>query len=401
MEKKEIHQANVIELWAKHYETVTTWLNHLQEKELNAFGLYSFCQWANKTPDELLEEKVRDPSANTVERLLDKFCGLEEFRNAFRYQVSIAVKSFFHWNYHDLAKAAGSVILEKKKEYNKLTKEGLRKLWNRTRNPRDRALIPFVTSTGVAKETLSQLTWGHLEENWESKDFPALDIPSELIKGHGIGRYKGVRQVTFLTPEAKSALIDYKEFMEAKLKRKLGKDDHIWLDIQSQYKPLEYDSFASLILRLSKEAQVKFTWHDGRRWLTTAVEQVGVPPNWARVLRGRKVAGSENPYSRPNIEALRAKFREAVPLLQFITETPTIDKETLERISALEEKLKEEKRKAGILYRGKKHIKPPEEDCEDEKPCQQIVTEENLAGFLAKNWKVVATLPSGKIVIQS
>jgi hypothetical protein len=56
------------------------------------------------------------------------------------------------------------------------------------------------------------------------------------------------------------------------------------------------------------------------------------------------VRGEESPYSQPAIDQLRAKFREAVPLLEFTTETPTVSKETLreEVIKALEEeKLKE------------------------------------------------------------
>jgi hypothetical protein len=38
------------------------------------------------------------------------------------------------------------------------------------------------------------------------------------------------------------------------------------------------------------------------------------------------------------------------------------------------------------------------DDCTDGH-CQQIVSEENLARYLSEGWKVVATLPSGKIVV--
>jgi hypothetical protein len=397
---EKINQGNVLELWAKHYESVTLWLSHLQQKPLNAFSLYRFCDWAKMTPDELLAEKTRDPSANTIEKLLDKFCTLEDarFTNSFQYQASIAVKSYFRWNYHDLAKASGSVILEKKKAYNKLSKESLRKLWNRARNPRDRALIPFVTSTACAKETLSSLTWGLLEENWEAKELPALDIPSELLKGHGKGRYRGVRQITFLTPEAKRELVNYKDWAEQKLGRKVKPEEHIWLDVIAPYKPLEYDSFSTLISRLTKESGVSFTWHDGRRWLTTALEQIGLSPNWNRVLRGRKVPGSENPYSRPAIEQLRAKFKEAVPLLEFINETQTLPKDVQEKLASLEEEQRKLRAQYGIFRRSGKR-KPRQDDCEDGKNCQKIVSEENLAELLSEGFRVVATLPSGKIVV--
>lgn len=36
---------------------------------------------------------------------------------------------------------------------------------------------------------------------------------------------------------------------------------------------------------------------------------------------------------------------------------------------------------------------------EESEDCQKIVTEDDLANYLSKGWKVVTTLPSGKIVI--
>ena len=61
----------------------------------------------------------------------------------------------------------------------------------------------------------------------------------------------------------------------------------------------------------------------------TALEEVGIHPNWARKIRGRKVRGEESPYSQPEVEKLRAKYREAVPLLQFTVETTKSSENTL------------------------------------------------------------------------
>lgn len=63
----------------------------------------------------------------------------------------------------------------------------------------------------------------------------------------------------------------------------------------------------------------------------------------------------------------------------------------------------EESKRLGLLKR--KGVSKPEEveeeDCENGEHCQQrIVSEEELAKFLSQGAKVVATLPSGKIVIQ-
>jgi hypothetical protein len=249
---------------------------------------------------------------------------------------------------------------------------------------------------------LTNLKWSHLEENWEKIDLPCINIPSALLKGHGQGKYKGVRQMTFLTPEAKRDLINYKEWLEGKLGRKLTPEDNIWLETYSPYRPLSYASFGLLIWQLSKNTGVPFSWHDARRWVNTALEQIGISPNWARKIRGRKVRGEEAPYSQPAIEQLRAKFREAVPLLEFTSDRPAVPKEVQEKLAALEAEQKAIKQQYGV-FRKTRHIKSMEasegENCENGEHCQQIVTEENLAKFLGEGWKVVATLPSGKIVV--
>jgi len=278
----------------------------------------------------------------------------------------------------------------------------LRKLYDRARNPRDRALVMFVTSTGIAKETLSRLKWSHLEDDWQAKELPCLHIESELLKGHGHGKYKGVRQITFLTPEAKRELINYKEWLEQKMGRKLEKTDNIWLSIYEPFAPLGYEVLGVTIIRMSKEAGVKFSLHDGRRWITTALEQIGISLNWARKIRGRKVKGEEAPYSQPAIEQLRAKFAEAVSLLQF-TQTDTGVEERKKAMEQVKKALPEEVRKImdayGIQIRSKEKRTP--EKCTDGKNCQRLVTELELPDMLADGWKVVATLPSGKIVISN
>ena len=408
MERK-ITRRNVQELWANQYPEVTRWLTKLQQKEQSALSFYQFCQWAHKTPPELLALKEKDasvsPAPNIVEKLLDDFCGnvSADFTNSEKYLSAIAVKSFFKWNYRDLAKASGVVNLEKVKPYNKQSKEDFRRLWNFALNPRDRALIPFVTCTGIAKETLSNLTWGHLEENWEAKDLPCLNIGSELLKGHGKGKYKGVRQVTFLTPEAKRELSNYKAWIEDKLGRKISPQDHIWLTLYRPYEPLSYAMLGNQIDVLSNKAKVPFSLHDGRRWVNTALEQIGISPNWARKIRGRKVRGEEAPYSRPAINQLKEKFREAVSLLEFTSDRPQVPKEVQEKLAEMEAEQKALKQQYGI-FRKARHTKTEvdeEEKCEDGEHCaaQQIVSEEELGRYLAENWQVVTALPSGKIVI--
>jgi hypothetical protein len=407
--EKKVTRTNVLELWANKHPEVTRWLTKLQKKDQSALCFYKFCQWAHKTPLELLALKEQDakvsPPPNTVEKLLDDFCGdaNAEFKNSQKYIITIAVKSFFKWSYRDLAKASGIVSFQKVKPYNALSKEGLRKLWNRALNPRDRALIPFVTCTGIAKETLQNLKWSHLEENWETKDLPCITITAELLKGHGRGKYQNVKQITFLTPEAKRELINYKEWIEDKLLRKVTLKDNVWLSTYTPYEPLSYAMLGNEINTLSRKAKVPFSLHDGRRWVNTALEQIGISSNWARKIRGRKVKGEEAPYSQPAIEQLRAKFREAVPILEFTSEAPAVPKEIQEKLAALEAEQVRIKREYGIVRQKGKLDKKPKKDCPDGEHCDEDfkqIREADLLQALKDGWQIVKELANGEVIVK-
>jgi len=425
-QSEQIKEGNVLELWAPKYPEVTQWLSHLQKKAKSAYYFYRFCQWANKTPAELLALK-KDPSSKEAEKLLNVFVAADlealHMTHAVKFLTIQQVRSFFKWNMCDLAKIAGQMTFEKKKQYNKIAKEGLRRIWNNTYNPRDRALITFVCSTAIAKETLSQIKWKHLEENWEKVDLPCINLPSSMIKGHGIGKYKNVRQITFLTPEAKRDLINYKEWLERTMGRSLTPEDNIFRETYAPCKPASYALLGYLIWTLSQRAGVPFSWHDARRWVNTALEQIGISLNWARKIRGRMVRGEESPYSQPAIDQLREKFREAVPLLEFTSETPTFSKEMIrdEVMKNIEEqRLKETAEKLHIPLeqvkaafretRGdweklarelRKHrVATDGGDCTNGH-CQKIVSEEELPQLLANGWTFVATLPSGKCVVNN
>jgi hypothetical protein len=401
-----IKQSNVLDLWAsKIPEVVTQWLPKMQLKEKNAYALYRYCQWAKKTPTELLKLK-ENPASKDAEKLLDTFNATElvdlHMTNADKCWSVNAVKSFFKHNYCDLARASGVCSFEKVKPYNKPSKEELRKLWNYAYNPRDKSLLTLVCSTAIAKETLSEIKWKHLEDNWEKVELPCINLPSELVKGHGKGKYKGVRQTTFLTPEAKRDLITYKEWIEKKMGRSVTPEDHIFVATYAPYHPASYSALGWNIWQIAKRAGVKFSLHDARRHVETALEEVKIHPNWARKIRGRKVRGEEAPYSQPAIEDLRKIYRQAVPLLQFTIE-PLIPKDVQEKLAALEAEQIELKRKYGI-YRQRAR-KPKRKtatdggDCTNGQHCQKIVSEDDLSELLADGWVFIATLPSGKILV--
>jgi hypothetical protein len=246
-----------------------------------------------------------------------------------------------------------------------------------------------------------------VEEGWEAKELPCIQIAPELLKGHGVGKYKGVRQVTFLTPEAKRALINYREWLEQKSGRKIESTQHMWLSIYEPFEALDYQVLGITVNRLAKEAGVKFSLHDGRRWVTTALEQIGISLNWARKIRGRKVKGEEAPYSQPQIEQLRAKFREAVPHLEFTSETSGAVEDRLKDLEKFKASLtpeqKETAARAGMRFHGKKAEKKTEK-CKDGEHCGENfkqVQESDLLGYLKEGYEIVHKLANGDLIMKS
>jgi hypothetical protein len=418
MTKKEVTYANALD-WANSFPHVRTWLAKLQKPQHKAWWLYLFCHWSNKNPEELLALKD-NVNSRDAETILDQFVADANtgLTNAVRWGCVNAVKSFFRNNYRDLARACGQITLEKVHPYRKPTKEELMKLWKACTNPRDRAIISMLNCTAIAKETLVKLKWNHIEEGWENIDVPHISIPDVLLKGHGVGRYRGVEQHTFLTPEAKEDLKEYKEFMEKLRGVKLTRDMNVFLHIHKPYDPINYDFLGQQIVAISRRAGVPFSPHDARRYVQTALEESKINPNWARKVRGRKVRGEEAPYSRPELEKLRQAYKEAIPLLQF-RETHTGLEERVKAIEELTKTLTPEQRETmgrfGIRLASQREtqIKPKVKKikmdetqtnggqaCTDGAHCQRLATEEELPQLLNEGWHVITALASGKVVIE-
>ena len=419
----------VMENWANNFDSVKIWLSKLQEKDHNAMYLYYFCYWAEIDPVKLLAMKD-DRNNLEAEMLLEHFAADKNsgLTDAEKYVAAIAVKSFFKHNFRDLAKAAGAAAFQyqPKKQY-KPSKEDLRKLYRKCFNPRDRSMLTMICSTAIAKGTLSELKWRNLEENWEEIDVPHIGIESGILKGHGRGKYKGVEQHCFLTPEAKCDLIEYKEWIERKFGRSLTKDDNIYWTTQEPFEPLSYKRIGAIFYQMAKEARVPFSSHDARRYVETALEEIIINPNWLRKIRGRKVRGEEAPYSKPEIKKLRAAYKRAVTLLQFTVavEKPKVTREEI--ISKLPEEVlepiaREHKISVGDIRRvmmrkvkarpGEhaklsritipRYAKKKRNRATNGGNCNShaIITEEQLLPYLDDGWEIVRELRDGRIVVR-
>lgn len=305
--------------WVEQHECVRVWLSKLNgTKRLRALCLWYYCDWAKKSPEELLALKSGFECLD-AERLLDRFVvDAAKYPESTRWKSVLSVKSFYRCNYRQLQAEAGKIEYYQVKTQRLPSKRKRLELYQACFNPRNRALVCMVFCSALATDTLSRLKWEHFEEDWMRQEVPHISVPPELLKGHGRGRYKGVRQETFLTPECKRELVKYRRFMEKRYGVLWSDDMHVLLTLANPPKPMCYSSITSAITRISSFAKVGFSVHDGRRIVQTALESVGTPRNWIRKIKGRKLRGEESPYSKPAVEQLRSKYREALDELEFL-----------------------------------------------------------------------------------
>jgi len=415
-----ISRSQIIDKWAKDLPNVMTWLakypNEVLRKQ-KAQHLWIFCDWAKITPDELLALKD-NVSSLKAERLLDRFVADQTIKitNSVKWNIVNTVKGFFAAHYKDLARRSGRMDLEKVKPYRKPTKEDLRKLWEACYNPRERSLVVSMpNSTGIAKDTIVRMRWRHIEEGWEDVEIPYIRLLAELIKGHGKGKYKGVEQHTFLTPEAKEDLLKYKDWMERVNGVSFTRDMHVYLTIKKPFRPISYKGLGKIVSEVSKRAGVGYSLHDARRYVQTALEEARLPANWARKIRGRKVRSEESPYSRPEIEKLRAAFKEALPYLMFRKESSLMELQRRQQIAEeLTDKLmrgepftdedRANVKRYGIRLRERAGRPKPTEnaDCPNGKNCPTFkeVNESELLNHLNDGWRITHNLQNGKVIIQ-
>jgi hypothetical protein len=408
--EKNITPKTCQERWGAQYESVTTWLSKLQKKVNACYCLWRYCQATNKTPDELLALKNTSTS-HEAELLLNKFVAQSKFTNAVTYNVVISVKSFYKHNFQHLESISGQMSLIKQKPYRRHSKPELLKIYRACQNPRDRAMITMVYSTAIAKDSLTKMRWQHLEPDWETQETPNISLPSAIIKGHGIGRYKGVEQRTFLTPEAKRDLVDYKAWFEKLKGVKLQPEDPMFADIHADKpKPLSAEALSGINRELVKRSDVPFSWHDARRYVETALEETKINPNWARKIRGRKVKGEEAPYSRPAVEQLRKAYSEAVPLLEFTQPTQLMElQKRQEVVEELTGKLMQGQplsdedigniKRYNIKLAQRKTLATRHNGGSIDCVFEQIA-ETQLLSYLQAGWQVVHRLSDGQIIVK-
>lgn len=173
-----------------------------------------------------------------------------------------------------------------------------------------------------------------------------MEIESKRLKGSGVGKYKGLKQITFVHKLAYDKLLAYKQ--EAQKKGYLLNDDSpIFIAYWNKgvVKPITIKGINNLFDDFSLDAfgdleKKRFSPHDLREFFQSALENAGVPANMISPIMAHKVAGVDQHYSSHDFKELLVKYESALSWL--IPKSIEKVKAETEEIKAKYEKLEDE-----------------------------------------------------------
>jgi integrase len=449
--------------WAKQFPSTRALIERMQSKRnprgqttiklyCHAVMVYVKYYLQAATPEKALEQ-TRANLKETVDRFITYCMEKRDLSNKSARTMFYGVKYWLQSNDVDVSELE-KIDLPKSNITRNIdrtpTREELQRLCTLA-DIRGKSIIEFAVASGLRLGTMLSLKWRDIVYD-QATDSTRIDvIPQE-------GRKTSMPFTTFLTPEARKTLNEYKLFLEHREQRRRA----YALKHSEQRKPLEPTAQDAFIFSNDKYHDSKLTtssvqmwwarllraagleertgqnenndkpirytfhvlhFHVLRKYFKTACTIAGCRREFIEFWMGHTGQGLDRSYFRAKLEEHIAQYRMAIPQLSITEVSNVITREQLQRevLTALPaELLKPLADKHGLnvdqlrtILAKVKPKKTAEEEIEglhsvlrvfkkkQSEDCQKIVNENELTEYLAKGWKVVSALPSGKIVVTS
>lgn len=416
------------------------WLTHIQTNKTGshktqleyAYRLKRFCDWAKKTPSQLIaqrEEQLKGKTKQEREKTEDLVNDFFQFMSKphegesekENHRMSAkayygAIRSFYKCN-SDVG-LKGDTPRAVNKTVRGITLEEFKQI-DTIVNPRDRALLRFMKDSGCSTEDVVVFNYG--------------DIKKEFEEGKSFIHLQAVRQKTqskydtFIGPNAVEALKTYFQ-----IRKKHGEvfNDKTPLFLSNLTKGgkrarLNENSLRTVFARIKQKIGIIVSPHRIRKLFSTRMAMKILHPIILKRWMGHSVGGSgdvEGSYVLPSIEEQLKAYMEAYDCIDINRESALSETERQinalrntgivqgiapEKIKQIEELMKREKRLTpeefarALAEQAKKPKTATDGDCTNGQHCQKIVSEDELPQLLANGWIFVATLPSGKCVVSN
>ena len=420
--------------WAEQFDSVKYWLKTLVNRsegtrELYVYNLKFFCDYIDKSPDELIKQrdsdlKARDPRdkyriENDVKAYMATLDSKGESFGS-RNAKYAAIRSFFDNNYRKLDglkrtdAPSGENIGKRIPE-----KSEVKAAMSVAKCLRDRCLISFAKDCGWRLGDIARLTWGELQ-----------DLGNGFWHFKKITKKRKVKAFGFIGPETSKLLLLYRSQRErGTLKGNRGippetitNESPLFVTSKprnDEFKPLVVTQMIRIISKAFKDANLTdLSGHSLRKYFETSLEdpKLHIRTNWIKRFTGKKISASMEPYVENRVKKLFEAYKSAYDNLSL--EEKTID-ERQRRIQAIldnarmlgksEDEIKSIRtmvmRKDVSVEEVIKMLKRKNEtnDCADGEHCGETfkeIGESELLSRLQAGWKVAYKLQNGSVIIR-
>jgi site-specific recombinase XerD len=357
-----------LEAWIQSFKSGKTWFNKLLSEDtkksfLSDFKLY--CDAVGKNPDELIslkEEGLKNIATEKefqAERLLEDFFANCNLKDSVKMMLKSSVISFYKHNWRNLNPNVASNIQKPESKHRCPSIQDVQDLDNAMTCQRDKAILWFFASTAIRIGTVLKLKWKDLKPTGDKQVPFQLLIESARLKGSGIGKYRGVKQVAFMHSLAVQKLEAYKKEAERK-GYKLNDESPIFVAYNKGGKitPLLENAIGKMFsdgsLVAWHDLEVKrFSPQDFRDFLQSKLESAGINSNIISPMLSHKVKGVDFHYSQHEIGELLQKFKTALPYLlpQTVEKLKVETEKDQKRIAELEKEVAEQKQNVAALVK--------------------------------------------------
>lgn len=397
--------------------------------------LKRYCEWAKKTPDELIQEHLSNRNSESEEKrraheemLTQYFVYLETQRKLSRNTALLAhaaIRSFYKANYAPLSVETPESWSTRQDRVP--TREEVAKIVQAAPNPLAKALIAFSVQSGQRVGVITALRYSMVKEALASKGPGRIHVPADLkdSKGRFVNKRRQVYDF-FIGEDAKTLLKEYlatrgeiKEDDLVFVSEKKIKGREVALDDEAVNRILRK---AALNAKIFSQAEVKRLRHHAlRKFFQTAMEEAGVAPTWYEYMMGHTLPRTQRAYSKPTIQQLQEAYAKAEPKLS-LSVSKQVKEDDGERVKLLvwrenlrllnldPEALRAELvQKLGREPTVKEELRAIQEEFQkrlrveakpEKKFTSKIVAEEEVAKFIEEGWEPVMQLANGKVVMR-
>ena len=416
MKKREIEEQESIKRWLGGVHAYHTGSSETRKNYLKWFK--RFIDWLGKTPDQLIEERKQQLKSEdeTVKRkaeeTLQDFCNwLEQEKGLSRNTSKLyhdAVRSFYRYNYATLQVRTPRRVAVKGVEPH--SHEEIRRLYDIS-GTRDRAVLLCLAESGISRSDFVKLTYAHVKQDYEKE--------SETIH---ISMVRGKEQINYSTFFGINATKALKAYIE--MRKRKGEKISDNSPLFPSKKTSDFLSPISLNLifkRLTRKSGIQSSPHRLRKFFESNLA-TKVPSLLVKHWMGHSL-GVEKHYFKPSIEEQRKAYLEGYEKIDVLGTTKKPSEESIElqlasMITQMRGKPESEKRdmlanflklltpktREAVQTKMKSYgidviLAPPEKQ-EKEEDCQKVIEESQLEEYLAKGYRFVSVLPSGKVVVE-